>query len=174
MHRAVTTRRIGGGVAVGRGGATLVAAVAVATLTGCTMCPDPFDYSGPVPNGNVAQNDFRARSNGIRPLGGQSPTWPRIVGSSPLPADGNPLRALARMVRGEAAVEPASAVVEDPAPTDMIPRDALLPRGIRLSSVELGDDELAAQPTSTEPGSGYQPSGTTASFGTTATPSRTR
>ena len=29
-----------------------VAAVAAAvTLAGCTMCPDPYDYSGPVPNG---------------------------------------------------------------------------------------------------------------------------
>ena len=33
------------------------------------MCPDPYDYSGPVPNGSTPQNDFRARSNGILPIG---------------------------------------------------------------------------------------------------------
>jgi len=46
---------------------------------GCTMCPDPFDYSGPVPNGSSPQNDFRARSNGILPLGAAPRPWPLIV-----------------------------------------------------------------------------------------------
>ena len=55
----------------------------VATLglvsAGCTMCPDPFDYSGPVPNGSSPQNDFRARSNGILPLGAAPKPWPLLV-----------------------------------------------------------------------------------------------
>jgi hypothetical protein len=55
------------------------AAVLVAALAGCTMCPDPFDYSGPVPNGSSPQNDFRARSNGILPLGASPKPWPPIV-----------------------------------------------------------------------------------------------
>lgn len=47
--------------------------------TGCTMCPDPFDYSGPVPNGSVTQNDFCARSNGILPLDASPRPWPPLV-----------------------------------------------------------------------------------------------
>jgi hypothetical protein len=43
------------------------------------MCPDPFDYSGPVPNGSSPQNDFRARSNGILPLSAAPRPWPLIV-----------------------------------------------------------------------------------------------
>ena len=46
---------------------------------GCTMCPDPFDYSGPVPNGTPPQNDFRARSGGIFPLGSAPRPWPSVV-----------------------------------------------------------------------------------------------
>jgi len=59
---------------------TLAAAAAVGLSSiGCTMCPDPFDYSGPVPNGSSPQNDFRARSNGILPLGAAPRPWPLIV-----------------------------------------------------------------------------------------------
>jgi hypothetical protein len=47
--------------------------------TGCTMCPDPFDYSGPVPNGSATQNDFCARSNGILPLNAAPQPWPPLV-----------------------------------------------------------------------------------------------
>lgn len=54
-------------------------AAAVALLSGCTMCPDPFDYSGPVPNGSAPQNDFRARSNGILPIDAAPKPWPPIV-----------------------------------------------------------------------------------------------
>jgi len=174
MHRSTRVRRIvaDGGVP----GAGRVLALAAAMLAGCTMCPDPFDYSGPVPNGNVGQNDFRARSNGILPLGGQPPTWPRIVGPTRRPLLEDPLHVLGRMFRG--GPDPAPAVPGDAVAADTIPPDAILPRGIRLASVEFaGDEEFedgVAQPTSTVPGSGIQPSGTTASFGTTATPSRTR
>lgn len=55
-----------------------VAALGLASA-GCTMCPDPFDYSGPVPNGSSPQNDFRARSNGILPLGAAPKPWPPLV-----------------------------------------------------------------------------------------------
>jgi len=55
------------------------AAVVLAAATGCTMCPDPYDYSGPVPNGSAPQNDFRARSNGILPIGAAAKPWPPIV-----------------------------------------------------------------------------------------------
>jgi len=57
----------------------LLAVAAVVVLAGCTMCPDPYDYSGPVPNGSSPQNDFRARSNGILPLGAAPRPWPPIV-----------------------------------------------------------------------------------------------
>jgi hypothetical protein len=58
-----------------------LATVAVVALSaaGCTMCPDPFDYSGPVPNGSAPQNDFRARSGGILPLGAAPTPWPLLV-----------------------------------------------------------------------------------------------
>jgi len=61
-----------------------LAAVAFCLLgTGCTMCPDPFDYAGPVPNGAVSQNDFAARSNGILPVRATPLPWPPIVDSAP-------------------------------------------------------------------------------------------
>ncbi len=47
------------------------------------MCPDPFDYSGPVANGAVTQNDFAARSNGTRPVRSTPLPWPPLVESSP-------------------------------------------------------------------------------------------
>lgn len=51
------------------------------------MCPDPFDYSGPVPNGSAPQSDFRARSNGIVPIGMRPRPWPPIVKRSPPSAE---------------------------------------------------------------------------------------
>ena len=61
----------------GRGMVAL--ACSAALLAGCTMCPDPYDYSGPVPNGSAPQNDFRARSNGIAPIDAAPRPWPPIV-----------------------------------------------------------------------------------------------
>ena len=58
--------------------AALVVAAMVA-CAGCTLCPDPFDYSGPVPNGSPPQNDFRARSGGILPLNAAPKPWPPVV-----------------------------------------------------------------------------------------------
>jgi hypothetical protein len=67
---------------------SLAACVACAALAGagCTMCPDPYDYSGPVPNGSAPQNDFRARSHGILPIGGAPKPFPPVVKSAPQPA----------------------------------------------------------------------------------------
>jgi len=65
-------------------------ALACLSTTGCTMCPDPFDYDGPVPNGSVAQNDFAARSQGILPVRATQLPWPPIVDAKPAvptPAD---------------------------------------------------------------------------------------
>lgn len=78
-----------------RGGQGMsLATLALSLLaTGCTMCPDPFDYAGPVPNGSVAQNDFAARSNGILPIRAIQLPWPPIVQASPqqpTPADRPP------------------------------------------------------------------------------------
>lgn len=66
---------------------SLAAGVACAALftVGCTMCPDPYDYSGPVPNGSTPQNDFRARSNGILPIGAAPQPYPTVVKASPQP-----------------------------------------------------------------------------------------
>lgn len=63
---------------VGGGGLLGVVLLVVGTA-GCTMCPDLFDYAGPVPNGAVTQNDFSARSNGILPLGRATTPWPTVV-----------------------------------------------------------------------------------------------
>jgi len=63
--------------------ARLMSGLAVSLLAGCTMCPDPYDYSGPVPNGSAPQNDFRARSNGIEPIGLAPRPWPPIVSADP-------------------------------------------------------------------------------------------
>lgn len=65
----------------------LVVTLLAVTQSGCTMCPSPYDYSGPVPNGSAPQNDFRARSNGILPLGGQPRPWPPVVHATPAAAE---------------------------------------------------------------------------------------
>ena len=64
---------------------SLVACAAL-VAAGCTMCPDPYDYSGPVPNGSAPQNDFRARSNGILPIGVTPKPFPTVVKATPQPA----------------------------------------------------------------------------------------
>jgi hypothetical protein len=57
----------------------LPALLLVALAAGCTICPNPFDYAGPVPNGSVTQNDFRARSGGIIPIAAVPRPWPALV-----------------------------------------------------------------------------------------------
>ena len=87
------------------------------------MCPDPYDYSGPVPNGSAPQNDFRARSNGIIPIGAAPRPWPPLVQKDqPATVDrlgDSAVRAAVAMTTpvagaaGEAEIEPVSeAVVE--------------------------------------------------------------
>lgn len=71
MHRQDRT--------IARPAARLAWLGAVVAFTGCTMCPDPYDYSGPVPNGSAPQNEFRARSRGILPVGAAARPWPPIV-----------------------------------------------------------------------------------------------
>lgn len=61
----------------------LAAFAALGCTVGCTMCPDPYDYSGPVPNGSPPQNEFRARSNGILPLGAAPRPFPPVVQRAP-------------------------------------------------------------------------------------------
>ena len=93
-----------------------VAAVGLASI-GCTMCPDPFDYSGPVPNGSSPQNDFRARSNGILPLGAAPRPWPLIVKNGGAQAEGprenEPTPTLADEADAE-ALQQTVAVVGEP------------------------------------------------------------
>ncbi|MFN6191512.1 MAG: hypothetical protein ACK54F_02770 [Planctomycetia bacterium] len=73
----------------------------VAVSTGCTMCPDPFDYSGPVPNGSAPQNDFWARSNGILPLNATPRPWPLIVKDDEQATPAEPLPAVIAESRDE-------------------------------------------------------------------------
>ena len=55
--------------------------------SGCTICPNPYAYSGPVPNGSVTQNDFCARSGGTRPLHSAPLVWPQVVQAEGTPAE---------------------------------------------------------------------------------------
>lgn len=81
------------------------------------MCPDPFDYSGPVPNGSAPQNDFLARSNGILPLQATPKPWPTLVDQDNLPTPAEPLD----LPEPEVAAVPRSVLVpqaeEDEPPT---------------------------------------------------------
>jgi len=84
-----------------------VAAALGLVSAGCTMCPDPFDYSGPVPNGSSPQNDFRARSNGILPLGAAPRPWPVIVKNNGRPD------------AGPEQDEPTPTLADEDTPTDL-------------------------------------------------------
>jgi hypothetical protein len=83
-----------------------VVSCGLAAVGGCTICPDPFDYSGPVPNGSTPQNDFRARSNGILPLGMAPRPWPTVVQDEPRPE--------ALDLTPEAEAEPVAVEPADP------------------------------------------------------------
>ena len=105
--------------------------VALALLgTGCTMCPDPFDYSGPVPDGSVPQNDFAARANGIIPVRSTPLPWPPIVDARPgRPTPADDVDATVIVAAGEApAVAEAApgAAVEDAAAVEDVAADGLL------------------------------------------------
>lgn len=141
-----------------------MAAVAVAVaLAGCTMCPDPYDYSGPVPNGSAPQNDFRARSNGILPIGAAPMPWPPIVkgdtdggsdvhgrlarqgvsckrGGTPTLAD--PAIEQAGGTEADGAIEPVSMLVDDG--TDQEPGDGANVGGESAAHDGAEDDAAAA------------------------------
>jgi len=98
---------------------------------GCTMCPDPFDYSGPVPNGSSPQNDFRARSNGILPLGAAPRPWPLIVKN-----DGRP-------DAGPEQDEPTPTLADEDIPADLQQTVAIVGE---FSEDAGADGELEAEP----------------------------
>jgi len=79
--------------------------------TGCTMCPNPFDYAGPVPNGSVTQNDFRARSGGIIPIAAVPRPWPALVKQADEPA-----AVLAAVSEGEPTLAPPADRESQPDP----------------------------------------------------------
>jgi hypothetical protein len=117
-------------------------ACAVVTAAGCTMCPSPYDYSGPVPNGSAPQNDFRARSNGILPLDSAAKPFPPVVKAAPQPTPAAPkvekplvaeaeddvLRLSAEVPVAEADTDDAAVVAgeveESPAPASDVAADA--------------------------------------------------
>jgi hypothetical protein len=66
------------------------AACVALVVAGCTMCPDPLDYAGPVPNGSAPQNDFLARSNGILPTGAAPKPFPPLVRAEPADEESPP------------------------------------------------------------------------------------
>jgi hypothetical protein len=94
----------------------LLIAIAIGAAGGCTMCPDPFDYSGPVPNGSPPQNDFRARSRGILPLGTAPRPWPQVVRAEGATADGAVEVGEDATVETVSVLEPAAVAVGDDEP----------------------------------------------------------
>ena len=95
----------------------LLAVLGLSGTSGCTMCPDPFDYSGPVPNGSAPQNNFLARSNGILPLGASTKPWPPLVKSvvpTPPPAEVELVDALEVDALKVDAIEVDEPVANDP------------------------------------------------------------
>jgi hypothetical protein len=88
-----------------------VACVAL-VVAGCTMCPDPHDYAGPVPNGSAPQNDFLARSNGILPTGVAPKPFPPLVQAEPA-GEESPTEALKPADEEPAATESKMAAAED-------------------------------------------------------------
>jgi len=103
------------------------AGCALLAAAGCTMCPDPYDYSGPVPNGSPPQNDFRVRSHGILPIGTAAKPFPPVVKSAPRPA-------------------PAAVQAAPVAPTAEQPEVAVEPDGdlLRLTAEEPVEDGSVA------------------------------
>jgi hypothetical protein len=88
----------------------------MSTAGGCTMCPDPFDYSGPVPNGSPPQNDFRARSGGILPLGAAPRPWPQVVRAEEADADAAIDDGENATVETVSVLQPADTVAGDDGP----------------------------------------------------------
>ena len=114
----------------------LLAVLGLSGTSGCTMCPDPFDYSGPVPNGSAPQNNFLARSNGILPLGASTKPWPPLVKSvvpTPPPAE----------------VELVDALEVDALEVDAIEVDAIEVDAIEVDEPVANDPTAIQDPTNT-------------------------
>lgn len=94
MSLVATTRRVLSGVVL----------VSLVAASGCTICPNPYDYSGPVPNGSVTQNNFCARSGGIRPLGGAPLVWPQVVQAEEAAAEESGVPAPEEQAEGESVL----------------------------------------------------------------------
>ncbi len=125
--------------------------------TGCTMCPDPFDYSGPVPNGSSPQNDFRARSGGILPLGAAPRPWPQIVKDGMQPAPEEPTPTLADEY-GSPEFQQTAAVEDDALAGDMAAGDiASEGMGGRETDQEAPEEPLAEPVSIAEPVSMAKP-----------------
>jgi hypothetical protein len=122
--------------------------VAAALLTGCTMCPDPYDYSGPVPNGSSPQNNFRARSNGIHPIGAAPVPWPPIVKASGTDGRDGPL--LAGHQRSQEGRH-AAPTLADPAVSTAAGDDAEAQSEPTSVLVTAAAEEATAEPLATEP-----------------------
>ena len=126
----------------------LVTMVAAALLTGCTMCPDPYDYSGPVPNGSSPQNNFRARSNGIHPIGAAPVPWPPIVKASGTEGRDGPLLA---GHQGSQAGRHAAPTLADPAVSTAAGDDAVAQIEPTSVLVTAAVEEATMEPSATEP-----------------------
>jgi hypothetical protein len=129
-----------------------VAAMGLASV-GCTMCPDPFDYSGPVPNGSSPQNDFRARSNGILPLGAAPRPWPLIVKNSGAPAEGSagdkPTPTLADEADADALQQTVAVVGESAEEAGVDGQPEVVPEAAGSQPDELKPVPVATEPTDT-------------------------
>jgi len=115
--------------------------------TGCTMCPDPFDYSGPVPNGSSPQNDFRARSGGILPLGAAPRPWPQIVNNGGQPAAEEQTPTLADE-SGSPEFQQTAAVEDEALAGDMAAEDM----GVRETDREAPEEPVSEPVSMAEPG----------------------
>ena len=129
-----------------------VAAVGLASV-GCTMCPDPFDYSGPVPNGSSPQNDFRARSNGILPLGAAPKPWPLIVKNGGAqaegPAENEPTPTLADEADADALQQTVAVVGESADQAGVDGQPEVVPESAGSTPDALKPVPVAAEPTDT-------------------------
>lgn len=126
-------------------GGRLAVVTIAAAVSGCTMCPDPYDYSGPVPNGSAPQNNFRARSNGIQPLGATPRPWPPLVDGR---SSGEGHQAGCRCGRRHGTptlADPAvtQAAAEEPIPENTEPTSVLVAAVGDLED-RAGADEVAA------------------------------
>ena len=120
-----------------------LAIMAVASLlAGCTMCPDPYDYSGPVPNGSAPQNDFRARSNGILPVGAAPVPWPPIVKASGVEGRDGPQLVAQRSGKGGRQAVPTLAdpavesAASDGAGDQIEPKSVLVTAAVEAAATE--------------------------------------